>query len=63
MTPDPQAPTRLANKIGRPLGLFCKYAPSRKTGRFTYQFFRRGLFLGETSDPDKVVSKMERYAA
>lgn len=59
---DPQAPVRLANAIGRPCGLFCKYAISRKTGGFTYQFFRRGRYLGETGDASKVVAKMEAYA-
>lgn len=58
----PLAPVCLANAIGRPVGLFCKYAPSRKTGKFTYQFFRRGAFLGEISDASRVVAKMEKYA-
>ncbi len=60
---DPNAPARLANEIGRPHGLFCKYAVSRKTKEFTYQFFRHGHFLGETADAKKVISKMEKYAS
>ena len=54
-------PVYLANAIGKPAGLFCKYATSRKTQKFTYQFFRYGRFLGEISDPARVVAKMERY--
>lgn len=59
---DPQAPARLANEIGRPVGLVCSYRWNAGKRKFLYHFFRRGVFIGATADAKKVVSKMEKYA-
>ena len=60
---DPQLPARLANQIGKHLGLSCRYEWDRKKQTFAYHFYRRHLFLGSVVDPTKVIAKMERYAS
>lgn len=52
-----------ANAIGNEHGVTCLYI--QDGGKFFWVFYRRTGFarvrLGKTSDPKKVVSKMERY--
>lgn len=57
----PSAPVNLANLIGRPAGLFCRYEYDRAKQKFMYRFYRRGHYIGATGDPAQVVAKMERY--
>lgn len=59
---DPQQPARVANIIGQPLGLSCRYEWDSRGQKFTYRFFRHGRYIGAVSDPKRVVAKMERYA-
>lgn len=58
----PLAPVFVANSIGQPVGLSCRYEYDRVKQKFMYRFFRRGRYLGAVGDPAKVVAKMERYA-
>jgi len=51
----PQDIAATACAIGRAKGLLCRY----KGGKF--EFFRRGVYLGATTDPTKVVKRMEKY--
>lgn len=56
---DPQQPARLANAIGRPVGLACRYEWDGH--KFRYRFFRHGYYIGVVNDPKRVIAKMERY--
>jgi hypothetical protein len=59
----PLAPANVANHIGQPVGLSCRYEWDSRKQKFTYRFFRRGRYIGAVSDPKRVVAKMERYAS
>lgn len=58
----PLALANLANAIGQPVGLTCRYEWDSRKQKFTYRFFRHGRYIGAVSDPKRVVAKMERYA-
>lgn len=52
----------LANRIGRPLRLLCKYEQDRARRVFAFRFYRHGIFIGSTTDPKKVIHKMGKFA-
>lgn len=58
----PLALANLANAIGQPVGLTCRYEWNSGKQKFMYRFFRCGRYIGAVSDPKRVVAKMERYA-
>jgi len=59
MTPQHLAVTATAD--GRDKCLSCWYNWNHSRRRFEWQFFRRGVYIGATCDPSKVLKKMESF--
>lgn len=53
--------TNLANDIGKPSGVQCRYEWDRKKQRFQWNYYRNGRYIGGTANPKQVVEKMDRY--
>lgn len=53
--------TNLANQVGRPFNVKCKYEWDRKKQRFQWNYYRHGRFIGGTANPKEVVARMDRY--
>lgn len=52
----------VANEIGAPKRLTCRYEWDRQKNRFLFRFFRRGMFIGATGDASRVAVKMAAFA-
>ena len=60
---DPNLPARQANEICRAAGIVCKYEFDRRLGKFRYRFYRRGVYIGGTAAPSKVVNLAAIYSS
>jgi len=53
--------TNLANEVGRPFGVKCRYAYDSVKRVFAWRFYRNGTFIGQTSVQTEVINRMEKY--
>lgn len=55
--------TAVANEIGKPACVTCRYEYDRHLREFAWRFFRHGRYIGSTTVAKNVVVKAERYAS
>lgn len=53
--------TNLANAIGKPKGVQCKYEWDRVKRVFVWRFYRRNIAIGSTATPGEVVKRMTKF--
>lgn len=54
--------TGLANQIGKPAGVVCRYEWESRDQTFKWNFYRHGHWIGSTGNPKDVVKRATNYA-
>lgn len=50
-----------ANAKGERFGIRCRYEFDTSSKLFVWKFYRRGVYLGKTSKPDQVLTKLDKF--